>query len=72
MSQLINGIPMPTCGTCGNEIKIGQTFVGMPVLVIQEVGKSQMAGTEIIFHTQCFSNKLRSKKIDNLEIISAS
>lgn len=62
---------MPKCGCCGQEILVGSTMVGMPVIRIVDVGKSAMAGTEIVFHVQCFLKKMKLQKVETLEIVSA-
>jgi len=55
---------MPNCGVCTNPIKPGQAVVGMPVIRITDVNKSQMAGGELIFHVSCFLRKMKEPKLE--------
>lgn len=59
------------CGSCAEWIEEGQTVVGMPIIRIVALNKSQLAGTELLFHVRCFLKKMELKKVDTLEVIPA-
>lgn len=59
------------CGSCGDWIEEGQTVVGMPVIRIVARNNSQIAGTELLFHVRCFLAKMKSNKIETLEVVPA-
>lgn len=59
------------CGSCSEWIEEGQTVVGMPIIRIVARNKSEMAGTELLFHVRCFLAKIKSNKIETLEVVPA-
>lgn len=55
---------LPKCVCCSNLIKPGQAFVGFPVIRLIEVGKSQMAGGELLAHVSCFQEKMKTIQLE--------
>lgn len=55
---------MTYCRSCDKSIEPGHTVVGLPVIRIQAEGKSQLAGTEVLFHLICFLKHFGNKKLE--------
>lgn len=54
---------MTYCRSCDKAIEAGHTVVGLPVIRIQAEGKSQLAGTEVLFHLHCFLKHFGKEKV---------
>lgn len=47
------------CLICELPVKVDQTIVGLPVIRVTATAKSQLTGSEVVFHLSCFMNKFK-------------
>ena len=52
-----------TCPTCNMPILTNQVIVELPVVRIVNVGKSALTWEEIVFHVECFTEKMAGKPL---------
>jgi hypothetical protein len=55
-----------SCQSCGLPILTNQVIVGFPIIRIVSLGKSAMTGNEMLFHVECFQEKMKGPKIISL------
>lgn len=55
---------IPECRICGEQVKVGQVFVGWPLIKMVGVGESQFSGGEILTHAGCLLRMIEKLKVE--------